>query len=73
MNTISIHIDETLNPRDLEVLQDSLRSVPHVVNVALNSSAPHDMLVDFEEHHNIPVVILDSLHKQGLHTDIQAC
>lgn len=73
MNTVSIHIDETLVDREISKLKASLSDVPHVVNVELGLVAPHDLMVEYEAHHNMPLVILDKLVKQGLHPDIQNC
>ena len=73
MNIVSIHIDETLADRDIKQLKQTLSAVPHVVNVELNTSVPHDLMVEYEEHHNIPVILLDRLSRQGLHSDIQYC
>ena len=73
MNIMSIHIDETLDSENIKALKASLTTVPHVFNVELNSAVPHDLMVEYEGHHNIPVVILGKLAEQGLHTDIQSC
>lgn len=73
MNIMSIYIDETLDDRDIKDLKEALTVVPHVLNVRLNSFVPHDLMVEYEEHHNMPVIILDKLSKQGLHPDIQSC
>ena len=73
MNIVSIHIDETLADPDITQLKATLSAVPHVVNVELNTSVPHDLMVEYEEHHNIPVILLDRLSRQGLHSDIQYC
>ena len=73
MNIISIHIDETLADRDIRNLKETLTTVPHIVNVELNSSVPHDLVVEYEAHYNMPVIILDKLSRQGLHSDVQYC
>ena len=73
MNIVSIHIDETLADRDIEQLKASLSTVPHVLHVQLNSVVPHDLMVEYEAHHNIPMTLLERLSKQGLHSDIQYC
>lgn len=73
MNMMSIHIDETLAGRDIKALKDALTALPYVCNVELSSSMPHDLMVEYEEHHNMPVMILDKLSQQGLHSGIQSC
>lgn len=73
MNTMSIHIDETLDDMKIKYIKETLSVVPHVINVEISSVAPHDLMVEYEEHHNMPVIILDKLTRQGLHPDIQYC
>ncbi len=73
MNIMSIHIDETLDDRNISRLRQDLFDLPHVFNVEIKSAIPHDLVVEYEEHHYMPVIILDKLAKQGLHTDIQYC
>jgi hypothetical protein len=48
-------------------------ALPHVNNVEIEAGKAHDMLVEFEEKHNIPMSIIDVLHHEGLHPDITAC
>ena len=50
MNVICIHIDETLATQDINHLKQSLTAMPHVVNVELNTSLPHDLVVECAEH-----------------------
>ncbi|HEY9199878.1 MAG TPA: hypothetical protein VIR60_10965 [Gammaproteobacteria bacterium] len=73
MNSINIHIVETLDAARLDRLKDELTRVPHVAHVALNPALPHELLVEYEADHNLPVRILNRLSKQGLHSDIQYC
>lgn len=73
MDTMSIYIDETLAKGDINNLKDTLCAIPHVVNVELNPFLPHIVTVDYEEHFNIPVIVLNKLSNQGLHPDIQLC
>jgi hypothetical protein len=73
MNVISIHIDETLDAGQLQALREELADVPHVANVEMNPTIPHELMVEYEEHHNVPVRVLDRLSRRGLHPDIQYC
>lgn len=73
MNTVYIHIDENLDADRLHELKSVMRSLPHVSNVEINAAMPHDMLVEFEEHHNTPMAIISRLSRYGLHSDITAC
>lgn len=73
MNVINIHIDETLDAGQLDALKEELVHVPHVANVELSPTVPHELMVEYEEHHNIPVRLLNRLSRHGLHPDIQYC
>ena len=70
MHTIQVYIDETLSEEGLKTIKNMIRGIPHVTNVEANASAPHDVVVEYEEHHNIPMQVIDKLHDEGLHPDI---
>lgn len=73
MHSINVHIDETLDSRDIDGLRDRLFSDPHVSNVELRQEMPHDMLVEFEANHDVPLHVLEMLKSQGYHADIVGC
>ena len=73
MNIVNIHIDETLDAGRIEELKKELMRVPHVCNVEMNPAVPHDLMVEYEEHHDMPMTLLSRLSQQGLHTDIEPC
>jgi hypothetical protein len=73
MHTICIHIDETLDASALQNLRDELLHVPHVSAVYTHPRLPHDVAVEIEERHNMPMNILARLSQRGLHTDLQPC
>jgi hypothetical protein len=73
MNTVNIHIDETISRHDIGSLYQELMTTPHVRNVEVREAKPHDMLVEFEEHHNMPMHLLEMLQLKGLHADIVGC
>ena len=73
MHTINVHIDETLNHLDINGLRMRLFEDPHVRNVELREGMPHDLLVEFEAHHDVPLHVLSMLKAQGLHADIYGC
>lgn len=73
MHTISVYIDETVNTIEVDGLRQEMMSAPHVKNVELRPEKPHDMLVEFDEHHNVPMNVLDILKSHGLHADIVGC
>ena len=70
MHTIQVYIDVTLDTKGLDDLCKSLLALPYVENVAFNTSAPHDVLIEYEEHHVMPMKIVESMNNQGIHADI---
>ena len=70
MHSIQVYIDEKLDPKSLTELKALMQSLPHVTNVEINTARPHDILVEYEEHYNIPMLVMDKLHHKGLHPDI---
>jgi hypothetical protein len=70
MHAITIYIDENINIWERVDLCETLCEEPHVANVELHAKTPHDLLVEFEAWHNIPMHTLDILKSQGLHGDI---
>lgn len=73
MHAISIYIDETINSVEVDGLRQEMFSAPHIRNVELRRESPHDLLVEFDEHHNVPVNVLNILRSHGLHADIVGC
>lgn len=73
MHSISVHVDETMKSSDIDNLRQRLLQEPYVTNVEMRTEMPHDMLVEFEEHHDIPVHVLEMLKEQGYHADIVGC
>jgi len=70
MHSIQVYIDEKLDSKSLSELKQQMLSLPHVTNVEINASQPHDLMVEYEEHFNIPMLVMDKLHHKGLHPDI---
>lgn len=73
MNSINIHLDETLDAARLAQLRDDLARMPHVTQVLANPAQPRELLVEYEAHPNLPMKILSRLEQAGLHPDIQYC
>ena len=73
MNTINIHIDETVSDKDLSGLRRDLMAAPHVRDVQFHAKMPHDLLVEFDEHENVPMHVMDIFKERGLHADIVGC
>ena len=70
MHSIQVYIDDELDSKSLNELKSLMLALPHVTNVEMNISRPHDMLVEYEEHYNIPMLVMDKLHHRGFHPDI---
>lgn len=70
MHFIQVYIDESLDSESLNELKTAMMNLPHVTNVEINTQTPHDILVEYEEHFNIPMLVMDKLHHKGLHPDI---
>jgi hypothetical protein len=70
MSTVCIHIDEGLNEQELEAIRTELMHIPHVRHVALNPRMPHDLVVEYDAHCNMPIKILHRIERRGLHPDI---
>lgn len=73
MNTVYIHIDETLDSGDLQRIGSELKRLPQVTDVELNGREPHDLLVEYNPHPTMPMGILQRLSELGVHTDVTAC
>jgi len=73
MHAINVHIDETISGNKVGGLRQEMLSAPHVRNVEMRPEKPHDMLVEFDEHHNVPMSVLAILRSHGLHADIVGC
>lgn len=73
MNTVNIHIDETINRKEMGRLYEELMTTPYVRHVELREARPHEVMVEFDEHHNMPMHLLEILQQKGLHADIVGC
>ncbi|MCW9025406.1 MAG: hypothetical protein OQK73_12105 [Gammaproteobacteria bacterium] len=70
MNTVQVYIDETLDSQGIDNIKTMVMAMPHVHNVEMNNSMPHDMLVEYDAHHNMPMEIIEKLEDEGIHPDI---
>jgi hypothetical protein len=73
MHTIQVYIDDTLDERQLAQLREKLLQIPHIKYVGLNPRLPHHLLVEYEQHHVMPMDIVRTLHGHGMHPDVIAC
>ncbi|MCW8918488.1 MAG: hypothetical protein OQL08_06700 [Gammaproteobacteria bacterium] len=73
MHSVNIHINENVTPHDMGEIYQTLMTTQHVRHVELHAAQPHDLLVEFEEHHDMPMHLLQILQQRGLHADIVGC
>lgn len=73
MNTVYIHIDEHLRAKKRVQLKRELMMLPYVHHIEIDAKSPHDLMVEFEEHHDVPMALLRRLQHHGLHPDILSC
>ena len=73
MHTVHIHVDESLSADQRHAIQELLMNRPFVANVLTHERTPHDLLVEYDEHHIHPMDILSNIAYTGLHTDVTYC
>ena len=70
MNSVTVHIHETLSTREIVKLKHKLLNIPFVKDVEHPRHDLHDFTIDYEAHRNLPGLVLERLRSQGLHPDI---
>lgn len=71
MHAIQVYVDETLDTNGLDKVKEALLMIPHVKDVIVTISMPHDVVVEYNaSNQSTPIKIMESLHQQGLHPDI---
>lgn len=70
MNSIQLYIEEHLDPERLNKLKKLIMEIEHVIDVEVSSQSRHEFVVDYEEHHNMPMILIDVLRSEGYHPDI---
>jgi len=70
MNSIQLYIEEDLDKDAIFNIKNLLLEIEHVVDVEISSQSPHEFVVDFDEHHNLPMKIVETLKDKGYHPDI---
>ncbi len=73
MHNVNIHIDELLPAARMSELRQELMADPRIHHVELHRGMPHDMLVEFDDHQDMPMHLLETLHDHGIHADIVGC
>lgn len=70
MNSIQLYIEENLDKKTIESIRSMLMKIEHVVDVEISHQSPHEFVIDFKEHHNLPMKIVETLKSEGYHPDI---
>jgi len=50
-------------------LKELLAEIPYVKDVEISGKTSHDVVIDYEEHENMPMHILEVLQSTGFHPD----
>jgi len=72
LHTLYIHIDEDQTEASMEAVRGALLQLPHVSHVEMSPHIPHDVLVEFEPYREVPMAVLDTLGRCGLHPDVMS-
>ena len=70
MNSVTVHIHETLSTREILKLKHQILTIPFVKDVEHPRHDLHDLTIDYQAHRNLPGLVLERLRSQGLHPDI---
>jgi hypothetical protein len=70
MSDVMLHIDETLNSKQQEVLEAQVRNQQGVVGLGYHEKQPHLMIVEYDQDKTTPQQLLHHLQDYGLHAEI---
>jgi hypothetical protein len=70
MNSVLIHVHDSLNDRQLREVRAALMALPYVSDVEISPGDTQNLTVEYEEHHDVPMALVRALEKRGLHPDI---
>lgn len=70
MNCINVYIGESLSSREVVKLKHELLALPHVIDVEHPRHDPHNLTIEYENHENMPTILIEELRSRGLHPDI---
>lgn len=73
MNSVLLHIHEPLDSVRLGAIRNDIMKVPHVRDVEVTRSNPHELMVEFEPRHDVPMTLMRYFERHGLHSDITSC
>ena len=70
MVDVMLHIDETLNPMQQEILEKDMRNQLGVIGLGYHSEKPHLMIVEFNPDDTTPARLLQVANNHGLHAEL---
>lgn len=73
MNSVHLYISEDLDAEHVQALKTDLLIDPWVSHVEISERFPHDLLVEYEQHHLTLLAIMRKLNGRGVHADVTAC
>ena len=65
-----VHIDETLSPEQLHLVEHDLAHVDGVVSACVHEKTPHLMVVDYDPQALHSRSVLQHIHNNGLHAEL---
>lgn len=70
MTDVTLHIDETLDENDLDIVEEDLRENDGVISVHREENRPHLMMVEYNPDRVTSRNILNTVTSQGLHAEL---
>jgi len=67
MHIVRIYIDEEF---DKQRVSEFLMAMSHVVDVETGKNDAHELVIEYEENHDMPKIIIEALRNEGFHPDI---
>lgn len=70
MIDVMLHIDESLNSVQQELLEKHMRNQLGVVGLGYHAEKPHLMIVEYNPDHTTPAKLLQVVTSHGLHAEL---
>lgn len=70
MSVVQLYIEENLDEKAIARIKTILKGIKHVTDVEISNKSPHEFVIEFEEHYNLPIKIIEILKSEGYHPDI---
>ena len=64
-----IHIDETLDKWQRDILDDHMRLNDGVISTGYNNDNPHLMIIEYNPEHTDPVHFIHMVERHGYHAE----